>query len=123
MKRQWTREELVEHWTLAPAELALLANKAGATRLGFALLLKAFLLEGRFPRQKHELPGVVITHVAKQVDVPAELYPRYDWSGRTIEYHRAQIRAFLGFREATVQDGHELVVWLAESEWSSTVPK
>jgi len=57
---------------------------------------------------------MVVTHLAKQVDVPAELYLRYDWSGRTIEYHRAQIRAFLGFREATVQDGHELVAWLAE---------
>ncbi len=109
MKRQWTREELAEHWRLAPTELILLANKAGATRLGFAVLLKAFLLEGRFPRQKHELLGAVIGHVAKQVDVAAELYPRYDWSGRTIEYHRPQIRAFVGFREATVQDGHELV--------------
>ena len=114
MKRQWTREELTEQWTLAPEELALLANKAGATRLGFALLLKAFLLEGGFPRQKHELPGVVIAHLAKQVDVPAELYPRYDWSGRTIEYHHGQIRAFLGFREATVQDVNELVAGLAE---------
>ena len=46
MKRQCTRKELVEHWTLAPEELALLANKRGATRLGFALLLKASLLEG-----------------------------------------------------------------------------
>lgn len=36
---------------------------------------------------------------------PADLYPRYEWSGRTVEYHRAQIREFLGFREATVQDG------------------
>ena len=42
MKRQWTREELAEHWTLDPGELALLANKAGPTRLGFAVLLKAF---------------------------------------------------------------------------------
>src|SRR5712691_10121184 len=114
MKRQWTRDELAEHWTLAPNELELLANKSGVTRLGFAVLLKTFMLEGCFPRQKHELPGVVISHLAKQVDVPAELYPRYEWSGRTIEYHRAQIRTFLGFREATVQDGHELVAWLAE---------
>jgi hypothetical protein len=90
MQRQWTREELTEEWTLASAELALLANKADATRLCFALLLKTFLLEGRFPRQKHELPGVVIAHVAQQVDVPAELYPRYNWSGRTIEYYRAR---------------------------------
>jgi hypothetical protein len=34
---------------------------------------------------------------------------------RTIEYHRAQIREYLGFREAPVQDGNELVTWPAES--------
>jgi Domain of unknown function (DUF4158) len=86
MKRQWTRDELADHWTLAPKELELLANKTGATRVGFAVLLKAFILEGRFPPQKHEVPGVVIVHVANQVNVPADLYPRYEWSGRTIEY-------------------------------------
>jgi hypothetical protein len=114
MKRQWTRDELADHWTLAPKELELLANKTGATRLGFAVLLKAFVFEGRFPRQKHDVPGAVIVQVANQVNVPADLYPSYEWSGRTIEYHRAQIREFLGFREATVQDGAELVTWLAE---------
>jgi Domain of unknown function (DUF4158) len=112
MKRQWTRDELADQWTLAPNELELVGNKTGATRLGFAVLLKAFILEGRFPRQKHDVPGAVIVHVANQVNVPADLRPRYEWSGRTIEYHRAQIREFLGFREATVQDGHELVAWL-----------
>ena len=55
-----------------------------------------------------------MVNVANQVNVPADLYPRYEWSGRTIEYHRAQIREFLGFREATVQDGAELVTWFAE---------
>jgi hypothetical protein len=114
MKRQWTRDELAEHWALTPKELELLANKTGATRLGFAVLLKAFVFEGRFPRQKHDVPGVVMVHVANQVNVAADLYPRYEWSGRTIEYHRAQIREFLGFREATVHDGAELVTWLAE---------
>jgi hypothetical protein len=39
MKRQWTRDELADHWTLAPTELELLANKTGATRLGFVVLL------------------------------------------------------------------------------------
>jgi hypothetical protein len=29
---------LVDHWTVLPAELALLANKTGATRLGLHLL-------------------------------------------------------------------------------------
>jgi len=31
-------DELLEHWTLLPDDVALLANKAGATRLGFAAL-------------------------------------------------------------------------------------
>ena len=49
MKRDWNADELVEHWTLPPGEKALLANKTGPTRLGFAVLLKFFQHEGRFP--------------------------------------------------------------------------
>jgi hypothetical protein len=49
MKRQWTPDELAEHWTLLPDELKLLANKTGATRLGFGLLLKAFAFRVAFP--------------------------------------------------------------------------
>src|SRR6478609_9346008 len=72
MKRTWTPEELVAHWTLLPAELDLLGNKTGPTRLGFALLLKFFHLEARFPESKHELPRVVVAFVAQQVHVAAE---------------------------------------------------
>jgi hypothetical protein len=46
MKRQWTQDELAEHWTLLPDELKLLANKTGATRLCFSLLLKTFAYQG-----------------------------------------------------------------------------
>ena len=49
MKRLWSIDELVDHCTLLPNELALLGNKTGPTRLGFAVLLKAFQLDGRFP--------------------------------------------------------------------------
>ncbi len=42
MKRTWDIEVLIEHFTLIPSELELLGNKTGATRLGFALLLKCF---------------------------------------------------------------------------------
>ena len=42
MRRQWDIEELIEHFTLVTEDEELLANKTGATRLGFALLLKCF---------------------------------------------------------------------------------
>ena len=37
MARRLELDELVEHYTLLPDEAALLRNKSGATRLGFAL--------------------------------------------------------------------------------------
>ncbi len=114
MTRQWTVDDLVEQWTLLPQELALLANKTGHTRLGFALLLKFFQQEGRFPQHKHEIPLEVITHVAKQVGVATDQFLQYDWRSRAIKYHRAQIRAFFGFREATVDDAADLAVWLCQ---------
>ncbi len=42
-------EDLIECWTLDEADLGLIANKSGATRLGFALALKFFEQEARFP--------------------------------------------------------------------------
>lgn len=35
-------DELVEHWTLLKDEQALVSGKRGATRLGFAVLLKFY---------------------------------------------------------------------------------
>ena len=102
MKRHWEPHEIIEHWTLLPVELEWVGNKTGATRLGFALLLKYFQIEGRFPHSKHDIPTAVLPHVAQQVGVPVDQYLTYDWSGRSIKGHRAQIRAVLGFREATV---------------------
>jgi Domain of unknown function (DUF4158) len=74
-----------------------LANKTGPTRLGFALLLKFFDLEGRFPVDAGELPTPAIAYMAGLVGVAATELGRYGWSGRTIEYHRAQIRPDRGF--------------------------
>jgi len=113
MKHEWTDLEFAD-WTLLPSEAALLANKAGPTRLGFAVLLKFFQYAARFPLSMREVPATAVAYIARQVGVPAEEFLRYDWEGRAVKYHRAQIRAFLGFREPTVQDAEELAVWLSE---------
>jgi Tn3 transposase DDE domain/Domain of unknown function (DUF4158) len=78
------------------------------------VLLKSFQLEARFPHRKQDVPGAVVVFVAKQVGVAPEEFFQYHWRGRTIEYHRAQIRAALGFREATEQDEAALAAWLTE---------
>ncbi len=106
-------EELVEHWILLDDERELVAGKRGATRLGFVLLLKFYIRRGRFPRGRGELPDEAVAFVAQQVGVEPVDLGFYEWSGRTIEYHRAQIRAHLGFRECSVADADTLTGWLA----------
>ncbi|MCA1678691.1 MAG: DUF4158 domain-containing protein, partial [Actinobacteria bacterium] len=107
-------DDLVEHWTVLDDERTLVAGKRGATRLGFALLLKFYTRHGRFPAAGADLPGAVVEFVARQVQVAAAEFGSYGWAGRSIEHHRAQIREHLGFRECTVADGEQLTAWLVE---------
>jgi hypothetical protein len=75
--------------------------------------LKFYTRLGRFPRGRGELPDEAVEFVGRQVGVdPAEV-GFYEWSGSTIAYHRAQIRAHLGFRECSVVDAEKLTEWLA----------
>jgi TnpA family transposase len=115
MKRQWTNEELIEHFTLSPKELDLIGDsKTDHNLLGFAVLLKYFQYEGRFPSQKHDVPSIVIVHLAQQLGVVPEKIIPYDWEGRSIKAHRAAIRAFLHVHEATLSDEEAIIEWLCQ---------
>ncbi|WP_433258326.1 DUF4158 domain-containing protein [Streptosporangium sp. CA-135522] len=105
--------DLVEHWTLVGAEQGLVAVKHRDTQLGFALLLKFYGRFGRFPRGRAELHDDAVEFVARQLKVDAASLGFYEWSGRTIERHRAEIRAHHGFRQCTVADADKLIDWLA----------
>lgn len=98
MARSLELEELVDHFTLAPDELGLLRSKAGTTRLGFGVLLKFVQWRGRFPAGRGELPENAMGHVARQVGVAESEIARYDFDGRQIKAHRAEIRRELGPR-------------------------
>ncbi len=115
MKRQWTDEELEAHFTLHSAERDLVGDsKTDHNLLGFAVLLKYFQCEGRFPSQKQDIPAAVTRHIAHQLGVATEELLAYDFDGRMIKTHRAAIRAFLDFRETTRQDEEALVSWLCQ---------
>lgn len=113
MRQEWSPEELLASWTLVDGDWELVANKSGATWLGFSLLLKFFELEGRFPDVLEEVPPAGVEYVADLVKVPATNFAKYTVVGRTAEYHRKQIREALGFRPSTVADERALAEWLA----------
>jgi len=120
MKHEWSAEELGEHWTVLPSDEPEVQTKRGAARLGFAVLLKYFQYEGRFPDRPQDIPPVIVAHLAQQVGVAADQWETYDWHRRTIKAHRAEIRSRLGFREPTVADGEALVAWLCASVLPTT---
>ena len=115
MKRKWENHELIEHWTIEASERVLIGRKRGANRLGFALLLKFFALKGRFPEKKHEIPRAVRTFVAEQLNLNESLYQDYKWNGRSLKYHRVEIRELYGFHRMSMHDFDEMRQWLVET--------
>ena len=71
-----------DRWALHASDRALLGNKTGATRLGFAILLKMFQANGRFPYRLEEVPVAAVEAIASQIEVPAEAWRGYDWRSR-----------------------------------------
>jgi len=113
MKRQWAVPELIERWSLAPAERALVdEGRADHTRLGLAVLLKYFQVDWRFPRGRTEVPVAAVAHLAHELGVPATAFLAYDWAGRMVKQHRATIRTFLGIRESSLADQQAVTAWV-----------
>ncbi|WP_406274500.1 DUF4158 domain-containing protein [Nocardia sp. NBC_00881] len=68
---------------------------------------------GQVPRGGDEIPAAAVVYLAEKVTVDPGEFAAYRWTGRTIEYHRAQIRDAFGFREFTRADEEKLADWMA----------
>lgn len=104
--------DMESRWSLTTADHVLVAAKSQGNRLGFAALLLFFRNHGRFPRTKTEIGHEVIEHIARHLDVLSPPGGVFNFSDRTAERHRAEIRALLGFREPTNADSDALAAWL-----------
>jgi len=106
VKRHWDDDELDAHWTLTSSEQALLAGRTGHGRFGFAVLLKFFQHERRFPDSRRELPAEVVRHMAEQLSMPITALERFDWAGRTAKHQRTEYSLGL----CTTHEGQSLGV-------------
>ncbi|MGC1951140.1 MAG: Tn3 family transposase [Gammaproteobacteria bacterium] len=114
MKQHWAPQELLDHWALTPAEIRFVTatSRTASNRLGCALLLKYFQLQGRFPRRRQDIPAVIVEYVAGQLKTKHSVLQAYAWSGSIIERHRSRIRRLLGFRTGTVADAEQVLAWM-----------
>ncbi len=95
-------------WDLTPADRLLIEARRWGNRLRFAVMLLFFRARGRFPHAAAEVDKDAVAGLARTLGVPepgheAPLLP--DATDRTLERQRAEIRALLGYREASVAEG------------------
>ena len=114
MKQCWSSTELAQFWSLSGDEKQLSDQRTQQGRLGLAILLKFFQLEGRFPHYHKEVPLPAVEYLAEQLEVPASVWFDYPLKGRSGSRDRERLRAFLGFRQAAVDDMEPIQNWLSQ---------
>ncbi len=114
VRREWELDDLIASWTLVDVDLEVLAGKHSATRSSFAVMLKFFEIEGRFPRHGGEVPPAAVDYLARQLGLEAGEGSRFEVVGRSAERHRTQIRDLLGFRVFSRGDEDKMIGWLAD---------
>lgn len=117
MARDLGLDEVVDHFTLNGEETGWLRNKAGATRPGFAVQMKFLLWRGRFPKMRLELPRDAVKHVARQMGVDTGELAAYDFTSRTAQRHRTELRQLTGRHECTRTGMVKLTSWLVDEIW------
>ncbi len=110
-------------WDLTPADRLLVEARRWGNRLRFAVMLLFFRARGRFPHAAAEVDKDAVAELARTLGVPepgheAPLLP--DAADRTLERQRAEIRALLGYREASVADAEALGAWLRDNAVART---
>ena len=105
-------------WDLSPADRLIVEAKRWGSRLRFAVMLLFYRARGRFPRDAAEVDKDAVADLAHRLGVPAPgnraaLLPASD--DHALKRQRAEIRALLGFREATIADAEDLGIWLRDT--------
>ena len=108
----------VAPWSLSAADRLLVTAKSRANRLAFAIMLAFCRGMGRFPRPGETPDPAAVAQIARQVGCDAS--DSSDAQGRTLKRYRAEIRALVGLREASVADAEALAAWMRDQAVART---
>jgi hypothetical protein len=114
MQRTWSADELSERWSLLPEDLALLAGRIDAGKLGFAVQLAFWRQHGRFPDEEADVAPAVIAHLAAQIGVDVEALEGYAWAGRSGRRHLVAITDYLAMAAFDEVADARFRRWLAD---------
>src|SRR5579872_1328731 len=88
-------------------ELTLARKKnSDKNRLGFAVLLKYFQFESRYPKHIKFIDPLMLNTISNQLNISPSMINKFDWEGRSTERFRQEIRECIGYRKVTSNDIH-----------------
>jgi TnpA family transposase len=108
-----TEALLIQHWTLSPADLAIVERRRGdPNQLGFALQLCAFRYPGRLLWSDEAIPVLALRFVADQLGVAPGALPAYGTRPQTRREQLDALRASFGFAMFAPEHQREFLTWL-----------
>jgi len=94
-------------------ELAFIQSKASArNQLAFAVMLKFFQREGRYPIRADVFHNMMLEDLAAQLNCGGAHVDDFNWTGRTAKRFRQEIRTLLDYNEPSAADRDRLICWL-----------
>lgn len=105
--------DVVRHYTLSDADLAIVRRRRGrGNRLGFALQLCALRHPGRLLRPGELLPPQPVAYVAAQLGIPEEAIAGYARRAPTRYGQLEALRGLFGYKAFTEADHEGFLAWL-----------
>lgn len=105
--------DLIRHWTLSAADLAVIGRRRGGhNQLGYALQLCAFRYPGRLLRPGEVIPQTALQFVADQFRVGADALAAYAARPQTRREQLDGVREAFGFRMFGPGQGRDMLAWL-----------
>ena len=94
-----TEPDLIRHYTLGPADLAVIARRRRPhNRLGFAIQLCALRFPGRLLSPGEVVPRQVLVFIAEQLDVDPDTLENYATRAPTRYDQLEALQSIYGFR-------------------------
>jgi hypothetical protein len=105
--------DLIRHWTLADADLAVIERRRGGhNQLGYALQLCAFRYPGRLLRPGEAIPETALNFVANQLRVSTDVLAAYATRSQTRREQLDGLRESFGIQMYGHGHGRALLAWL-----------
>lgn len=118
-----SKAELFRYFTYSAEDRREIYSCRGSNnKLGFALLLSAVRLTGRFPFYFEALPAALLTHVCQQLKMAGRLFLDYPQRPGTLHAHKERIKAYLGLRYFLPEEHPTLVLDFVREQVRAGIP-